>query len=243
MHRIKCNCEEKLVALLDVLRREEKYRMSTIAAMQLYGYLRLFLPEDPHNDGSNGYLVRSLYFDDVDDSDYFDKIDGLERRKKLRLRIYSPDDRIAKLEIKEKVGANQRKRSIEISRQDARRMIEGEYSFLMQTDQSLAHELYATLTEGAYTPKCVVEYRRAAFIVPTNDTRVTLDMDLRWSESGFDIFSAALNSNPVGPFDDVTLEVKYNHFLLSYVKDMLDNCQKSPVAYSKYCIARCAGHL
>ena len=47
-------------------------------------------------------MVRSLYFDSLEDSDYYDKLDGVMNRKKIRLRIYeagsdyvSPEERSA----------------------------------------------------------------------------------------------------------------------------------------------------
>ena len=230
------------LASADVLRRENKYRVSMLTARALFNKLACVLQQDPHNNGAEGYMVRSLYFDSVDDTDFFEKLDGLESRKKVRLRIYSPNDKFAKLEIKEKQGANQRKRSIDVTRSQAQRMIEGDYSFLANMDSELAHELYALMIEKAYLPKTVVQYNRAAFIVPTNDTRITFDMLLQANESSFDIFSNNFNYYPVASYDDVTLEVKFNHFLLSYVKDLVDGADKAAVAYSKYCIARSVGH-
>lgn len=45
--------------------------------------------EDKHN-GAGGYRIRSLYFDTLDDNDYRDKLDGMELRRKIRLRNYDP---------------------------------------------------------------------------------------------------------------------------------------------------------
>lgn len=38
------------------------------------------------------------------------------------------------------------------------------------------------------------------------------------------------------------LEVKYDHFLFSYIRDMIRSCNQSEVSVSKYCMAR-AGML
>ena len=37
------------------------------------------------------------------------------------------------------------------------------------------------------------------------------------------------------------LEVKYNHFLLTYVRDILRSCNQSELSASKYCMARRIG--
>ncbi len=37
------------------------------------------------------------------------------------------------------------------------------------------------------------------------------------------------------------LEVKYNGFLLSYIKDLVSSANRSELSVSKYCLARSAG--
>lgn len=117
----------------DILRTEKKYPLDYLDARKLCGKLNRILQPDPHCAGTDGYLVRSLYFDSYDNEDYFDKAAGLENRKKIRLRIYSPDDAFAKLEWKQKQGAAQRKRSMTVSRDHAQRMAQGSYSCLWNT--------------------------------------------------------------------------------------------------------------
>ena len=57
----------------------------------------------------------------------------------------------------------------------------------------------------------------------------------------FNIFDRNLVLNSVmSPFA-VVLEVKYNGFLLSYIKHMLLPVQKSELSVSKYCMARQIG--
>lgn len=84
----------------------KKYSISLETGRQLTVRLSRVFHRDRYG-GRNGYLVRSLYFDSIYDDDYFDKINGLEYRKKIRLRIYDPDQDWAKLEVKEKRGSVQ----------------------------------------------------------------------------------------------------------------------------------------
>ena len=83
-----------------MLRQEKKYLMTLLDGQRLCARLSGFLLEDAHS-GAQGYAVRSLYFDTLDDGDYRDKLDGLELRRKLRLRIYDPAAGFAMLEMKE----------------------------------------------------------------------------------------------------------------------------------------------
>lgn len=192
---------------------------------------------DPHN-GEMGYLVRSLYFDTLHDADFEQKVDGYDERQKIRLRVYSADARTAKLEVKEKTDALQRKRSLTVDRGEAMQMIQGNYHFLLLREEALARWLYTFLSARCYRPKCIVEYDRYAYILDHNDTRITFDQNLRASESNLDIFDKNLALYPVSVPGAVTMEVKYTGFLLTCLKNELNHCDKTRCSNSKYCRAR-----
>lgn len=220
-----------------VMRTERKYPVDTLRASSLFSRLSCVLQGDSIN-GTSSYLVRSLYFDTVCNDDYFDKMAGLERRKKIRLRIYDPNAQTAKLEIKEKQGNAQLKRSLLLSREQAIRIQNSDYSALKEIESPLAAELYGIMQTQCYRPVCIVEYDRIAFMNPTNDTRITLDSKIRSNEGNFSIFDPDLVTYPVSSFSETILEVKYNGFLLSYIKDMLGSLYCTESANSKYCMAR-----
>lgn len=223
--------------LLEVLRAEYKYSIGCLEAEQLNLRLGQLLRPDPHN-GFDGYLVRSLYFDTPDDSDFFDKLGGYEVRRKIRLRIYSPNSATAKLELKEKQGSLQRKRSLTLERKSAERLSVGDYEPLLNEGSPFALEMYGLMKRLFYQPVCIVEYDRRAFIADTNNTRITLDSGLRANGANFDLFSPNAMLYPVGETGSVTLEVKYNNFLLSYIKDAVSTADRIAVSQSKYCAAR-----
>ena len=50
----------------DILRTEKKYPLDYLDARKLCGKLNRVLQPDPHCAGTDGYLVRSLYFDSYD---------------------------------------------------------------------------------------------------------------------------------------------------------------------------------
>lgn len=64
----------------EVLRQEKKYLMNQVDCLKLQHQLENVMMADIHN-GSQGYLVRSLYFDSPYEEDYEDKLDGIELRK------------------------------------------------------------------------------------------------------------------------------------------------------------------
>lgn len=127
-----------------VFREEKKYLISLPEALQACHRLAQVMHEDPHN-GISGYPVRSLYFDTLDDRDFHEKAAGVELRRKLRLRCYDPAADFAMLEMKQKQGASQLKRSLRVTREDAQALTRGDYAPLLRYPESFAAECYALM--------------------------------------------------------------------------------------------------
>ena len=75
-------------------RHELKFKISNAAAEVLKQKLRLIMKTDNnayYKDGS--YLIKSLYFDDINSTSYYEKMDGVLYRKKYRIRIYNNSDK------------------------------------------------------------------------------------------------------------------------------------------------------
>ena len=221
----------------DIERYERKFLLDETRAMHFTRSLRQFLPADPHG-GADGYFVRSVYFDTLQDRDLKMALAGEDGRRKIRLRVYHPDSESAGLEIKQKKGAITRKRSLLIPREEAERLLAGEYSVLTEKEDRFARELGQEMMMGLYRPKCTVEYWREAYGVPENDTRVTFDRFLCVADEKPDLFSHALAARPFGRLGTVVLEVKYSNFLFTYVNRALGETLAQPESFSKYCLAR-----
>lgn len=217
-----------------VSRVEKKYDIDPVTAARLGQALKIALPADPNN-GPSGYLVRSVYFDTIYDQDLADKEDGLEFRRKIRLRCYNPKAETVKLERKYKAGQYQVKQSIALPRADAQAMLSGDYNVLLRQNSDFGRELYVIMTSGLYRPRVMVEYRREAFMLPENDIRVTIDSHIGGSLSCFDLFCEHLALTPF--LSPTVLEVKYNRFLLDYVKDVVNLADRTESAVSKYQLA------
>ena len=222
--------------MISVSRRELKYLMNYEDSIRLQGELESLLNLDKHS--QNGYYnVRSLYFDSWNNKDFVQKLDGVERRRKIRLRIYDVQQKNAKFEIKEKYGAYQKKDSLIVDRTDAQKYMKGEYGGLLDHDEETAMKLYSLLTLGAYRPAAIVEYERRAYTYSEFNTRITFDRNVRTSETFFDLYSSDIPFVPVY-MDQVILEVKYNGVLLESVKSILGKYNLNNVSVSKYGMGR-----
>lgn len=220
-----------------VNRRELKY---PIGEMDYYKVNELFkevLTPDPNNK-EYGYRIRSLYFDSINDDDYFAKMNGEEIRKKIRLRIYDTKTNSVKLEIKRKMNINQRKETTTITKEDAIALIDKDYSVLLKYDNDTAKSAYNIMTIGQYQPVVLVDYTRRAYIHNENNIRVTLDSDIKSNEFDFDMFNEDVVMSPIVDYYNALLEVKFDGELFCWISQALTGLDTTNQSLSKYCSSR-----
>lgn len=223
---------------LFTLRKEIKYIIPLEKTIDIKSHLNNVLQKDIYC-AENPYSVRSLYFESINDTDFSEKISGIDIRKKVRLRIYNGDNSLCKLEIKQKNGDLQLKHSFIISAHDAEKLAQGNYDVLRNyfhtTDISI--KAYAIMVQGCYRPVVQVEYDRIAYRYPMYDTRITLDMNIRSSETNLNLFAPVVHYTPLMR-ENAVLEIKYNGKLMGFITDILNQFDLTQSSYSKYCAGR-----
>lgn len=223
---------------LKVYRHELKYFISFTDQKLMSEAFQKTLERDPFCKENNEYWIRSLYFDTVDNDDFYDKEIGVMRRKKIRLRIYDVNQPWVKIEIKNKSEQYMMKETAGLNREETMALINGNTEILLSHDNEVLNNVYYFMSRDFYRPALIVDYEREAYIAPIENIRITFDKNIRASATDFDFFNPHLNLQPV--FDDPTmvLEVKYNHFLPTWLKDILSSFNSERYAISKYCLGR-----
>lgn len=219
---------------LKTFRHELKYIVSYEDMLNIREKLNKVLTIDRNE---SGYMVRSLYFDGINDNDYYDKLGGEIDRKKIRLRIYEPNADKVKLELKSKYDTHQLKKSLVINKKDAEELIKENYSILLNYNSEVAKEIYLILRENLYKPKIIIEYNRIAYITSTT-TRITFDFDIKESTNIEDFFNENINYYDLTNKKDIVLEVKFDRFLEPYISNILSSCKTTSQSVSKYIIGR-----
>lgn len=125
--------EQEKSRLLSVSRREVKYLLSFTDRLYVLDALDRLLTPDAYG-GYNGYTVRSVYFDSMVNEDYLDKKKHADEKKRIRLRVYHPDDQTAKFELKRKSYGQELKESIVVRREDAQEILKQNYEVLFHYD-------------------------------------------------------------------------------------------------------------
>lgn len=218
--------------ILKTFRHEYKYVIPYGDMLELRNKLDKVLTLDR----GNPYFVRSIYFDSPDDEDYYAKQGGEMIRKKLRLRIYDINSDFAKIEIKGKYDYHQLKESLVVSKDVAKKIINGNYSDLLKMDNDLAKRIYVLFQSG-YRPKVIIEYDRAAYITTTT-TRITFDYHIKKSRDFEKFYTNDINYFELTNPNDVVLEVKFDRFLEPYISKILEKYTNRYQSVSKYVMGR-----
>lgn len=100
---------------------------------------RLF-PRDSHAGPGGVYQVNSLYFDTPEDKALLQKISGVDKREKFRLRYYGESPDFLRLEKKIKKGGLCSKRSARLSYKQAEKLLKGDIAFLLESKDPLMIE-------------------------------------------------------------------------------------------------------
>lgn len=220
------------------LRKEIKYVIPLDKALVIKEQMDRLLERDSYcTEGT--YLVSSLYFDSVNNIDFSEKLSGVINRKKVRLRIYNGDASLCKLEIKQKSDDRQQKLGFIISEADARALSHGEYHVLKKYFDISENSLraYSIMEQGQYRPAVQVAYDRLAYKYPMYDTRVTIDMNVRSTESNLDLFSSFVPYTPIMQ-ESAVLEIKYSGKMMGFLSAILAQFHLTQGTYSKYCAGR-----
>ena len=216
------------------LRHEYKYLISKADAELLKLRLPHIMERDPHAGENGRYTIRSLYFDDVNAAAYYEKIDGLDKRAKYRIRFYNYDGSNIKLEKKEKLGSLTRKTAQTITKNDARALEYALSAGCPDTPEGLTNELRVACMSRGLRPKVLVDYDRTPFLCKAGNTRITIDENLRTRPYIAHLFASPRAMTPVLEPDQVILEVKFDDFLPGYLADALADIPKVNIAISKF---------
>lgn len=223
---------------LQVARHELKYYISRSD----YEYARLMLKNlmqtDSHLKSERGYFIRSLYLDDIEDNSVEEKLAGIEKRDKYRIRIYDTNQDWAKLERKRKDNNYVKKTTAIINRKEAEEIMKGNYEGLLTYNNSAHNSIYYDLKRKYLRPVVIVDYIREAYTLDYNDVRITFDKNLRTDTTDLRLFADDINTEPIQREDVIILEVKFNHALPSWFKNLFMFDSATVSAISKYCQCR-----
>lgn len=220
-------------------RHELKFYINYHDYVLLRNTIKALLAIDRNANDDGHYHIRSVYFDDANESALSEKIAGTDDRYKYRIRFYNYSDNVIRFEKKIKQGQYISKISIGLTREESDSLIAGDFSVLEGRPEPLANEIWLQMKNYGLSARVIVDYWREAFVSPIENVRVTFDKDLKGGLWLNDVFSPQTPTMPMLDEGMMVLEVKFDRYLPEYIKAILSNvntAQRS--AISKYVLCR-----
>ena len=220
-------------------RHEWKHEITLLDRLVLRQRLRVAARPDGHaRDGR--YFIRSLYFDNLADKALREKLDGVDRREKFRIRYYDYDTSLIRLEKKSKRNGLGRKASVPLTAEEAGALAEGRWDWMPASGRDLVLELYSKMKSQGLRPRTIVDYTREAFVYAPGNVRVTLDYDIRTGLRCTDFLNPDCVTVPAGDAPAI-LEVKWDAYLPAVIQDAVQLPGRRTGAFSKYAACRVYG--
>ena len=217
-------------------RHEYKHQINLADIYGLRTRLSAIVKHDSNCDADGTYFVKSLYFDNYMDKALREKIDGVNKREKFRIRYYGTDTSFIRLEKKSKINGLCNKVTCRITAEECKKIIDGDIDIMKDSEHELMRELYSKMKYQLLRPKCIVAYTRECFVYRCGNVRVTLDMNICGSNNVKEFL------NPDLPFlqtyHEAILEVKWDEYLPQIIRDCVQVKSRRSAAFSKYAAIR-----
>lgn len=219
-------------------RCELKYLVDDNDLLILNHRIKNIMSLDSNTKKEDCYNIRSIYFDSYDDGYLKETESGINKRLKIRIRIYNKSSKIIKLEIKHKLNGYTKKESCKISKEMCNKLINGEDLLYSECKNKVLKKLYLEQKLSLLKPKIIVEYDRVAYVNKTGNVRVTFDKNIRTSKYIDRFFEENTYSVPILNNNEEILEVKYDELLPNWIFESLELNKLSRTSFSKYAVSR-----
>lgn len=219
-------------------RKEYKFLVSNADLEILRNRLQHLIKQDPHQTNPDGYLITSLYFDDIFDSCWNENIQGYDYRHKYRLRLYDHDTDVIHLERKSKIHGLTAKTAASVSKEECLLLMQGKIPMICASDPPEKKTLLAQMKAKGMRPKCIVQYNREAFVYPAGNVRITFDQNIGGTNKVQTLLDKHILTAPLLDEGIHVLEVKYDDILPRFISEALELGNLQRCAISKYAYTR-----
>jgi len=215
-----------------------KYYLHAFDYLALRQKVSTALMMDRNSLSSDGYGIRSLYFDGIHNHSLYDKNDGIFNREKYRIRIYNGSDASINLERKSKYGDYVCKESAPLNREEYDAILSGNYDVLSKKQHPLIKDFYGALKYRGFKPAVIVDYIREAYVYGPGNVRITFDKRLSAAVNTIDLFDKKLVLEDVLLPQQTIMEIKFDNYLPSNIRNIIQPEKFVRSAISKYVMCR-----
>ncbi|MBZ6081071.1 polyphosphate polymerase domain-containing protein [Streptomyces olivaceus] len=222
-------------------RFELKYLVPVEQAAAIRDELAERMDRDAHSP-VGGYGVWSLYYDTPRLRFYWEKIEGLKFRRKLRIRHYGgldgvTDDSPVCVEIKQRVNRVTQKRRITLPYGTARQLCDGREAVdHSEREGAFVQEVLDLVVRLDLRATAITGYQREALVGRGSDTglRVTFDRRVRGRDRDFHFGTPTPENRFTVPPHMSIMEIKVNERTPHWITDLAARRNLNLVRVSKY---------
>lgn len=219
-------------------RHEDKYKIDSCQAALLEARATAMLQRDPHVGTTGSYVIKSLYFDDHQDTCFWEIEDGYHLRSKFRIRYYDDNTGYIRLEKKSKRNGMIRKESCVIDEEMCRSFMAGQIPLVREDMPRVMKELFTEMRLRNLIPKVIVVYERRPYIYAPGNVRITFDRSIASSNDISHFLDADMVMRPVMQKGESLLEVKWDEVMPEHIYHHLALDELQWTSFSKYYCCR-----
>ncbi len=223
-------------------RFELKYLITQKQAVQFKSALGAYLLPDEHGHNDGCYALASLYYDSSDLRCYWEKMDGIKFRRKLRIRRYETgevltDETPVFVEIKQRVARVTQKRRASLRYGEALRLCnDRQIHDHAPGDRAAIEEICAFVWQYDLRPASIVRYIRQAFMGTDYDIGLRVTFDTALTAQTHPLHLHELPSGvPILGANWVVMEIKVNERIPYWLSEMVAAHNLQIIHLSKYC--------
>lgn len=183
------------------------------------------------------YNIRSVYFDDIYSKNYYENENGEDPRYKYRIRIYNYKQDFISLERKSKRHGMTLKESQRLSVEAAECLLNNRPVKFGSSEELLSRFLCERKMNWL-RPVIIVDYNRIPYVYKAGNVRITLDRNLSGSREIEGFWRKDIIKRPILEGGFHILEVKYDEYLPSVLKEQLHLDSLRRISFSKFYLCR-----
>lgn len=225
-------------------RHEYKYMLSQTQILMEDAKINTIAELDAYAGQQGYYNIRSLYFDDYENSCFMANENGIDNREKYRIRIYNGAKESIKLELKQKRHGMTLKRNCRISLQQCERLMVGRVPVDIKEDQQVLWKLAYLMETRLMMPKIIVDYDRIPYVYRPNDAnvRITFDKNIKSISDTNTFLDLKVGGRGILPVGSALMEVKFDDFIPDEIYSLLQLKGIQASTFSKYYLCRKFAH-
>jgi len=229
-------------------RFEFKYIIKKNVSEAIQNEVKNFTKIDSYASNKSKYLVRSLYFDNNLFTNFHEKVDGIKKRYKFRIRTYTDHDDFNTplfLEMKGRNNLRTYKVRTKINKNDLnlfykqKNLLDLKHKYL---NNKLIEQYIFDSYKKKIIPKVLIDYNRLPLINKNGlYFRLTFDSNIKACSSN-NIFNSTNSWKACIPGNDI-LEVKFDFTIPPWFHRIIQSYQLKRISVSKFVLGIEASNL